>query len=216
MKRGFTLIELLGIIVVLGIIATIVTPVIQSTLAQNQESVYNTLVKQIEGNAKDYLEYNTDKLPQDEGDSVVVKLGEMKEAGFIQISIKNPKTDNIISNESYVTVTKKGNNYTFETTIHDLTDADEVVSGAPIISVLEDKENKVKKLNETISIGSTYKFDEKVTVDGTEDSDFSRQIIKDNKEVASIDTSVKGIYEIYYSKLKDGKLGITIRTIRVA
>lgn len=216
MKRGFTLIELLGIIVVLGIIATIVTPVIQSTLAQNQESVYNTLVKQIEGNAKDYLEYNTDKLPQDEGDSVVVKLGEMKEAGFIQISIKNPKTDNIISNESYVTVTKKGNNYTFETTIYDLTDADEVVSGAPIISVLEDKENKVKKLNETISIGSTYKFDEKVTVDGTEDSDFSRQIIKDNKEVASIDTSVKGIYEIYYSKLKDGKLGITIRTIRVA
>lgn len=216
MKRGFTLIELLGIIVVLGIIATIVTPVIQSTLAQNQESVYNTLVKQIEGNAKDYLEYNTDKLPQDEGDSVVVKLGEMKEAGFIQISIKNPKTDNIISNESYVTVTKKGNNYTFETTIYDLTDADEVVSGAPIISVLEDKENKVKKLNETISIGSTYKFDEKVTVDGTKDSDFSRQIIKDNKEVASIDTSVKGIYEIYYSKLKDGKLGITIRTIRVA
>lgn len=216
MKRGFTLIELLGIIVVLGIIATIVTPVIQSTLAQNQESVYNTLVKQIEGNAKDYLEYNTDKLPQDEGDSVVVKLGEMKEAGFIQISIKNPKTDNIISNESYVTVTKKGNNYTFGTTIYDLTDADEVVSGAPIISVLEDKENKVKKLNETISIGSTYKFDEKVTVDGTEDSDFSRQIIKDNKEVASIDTSVKGIYEIYYSKLKDGKLGIMIRTIRVA
>ena len=209
MKRGFTLIELLGIIVVLGIIATIVTPVIQSTLAQNQESVYNTLVKQIEGNAKDYLEYNTDKLPQDEGDSVIVKLGEMKEAGFIQISIKNPKTDNIISNESYVTVTKKGNNYTFETTIHDLTDADEVVSGAPSISV-------DKNANETISIGSTYKFDEKVTVDGTEDSDFSRQIIKDNKEVASIDTSVKGIYEIYYSKLKDGKLGITIRTIRVA
>lgn len=209
MKRGFTLIELLGIIVVLGIIATIVTPVIQSTLAQNQESVYNTLVKQIEGSAKDYLEYNTDKLPQDEGDSVNVKLGEMKEAGFIQISIKNPKTDNIISNESYVTVTKKGNNYTFETTIHDLTDADEVVSGAPSISV-------DKNANETISIGSTYKFDEKVTVDGTEDSDFSRQIIKDNKEVASIDTSVKGIYEIYYSKLKDGKLGITIRTIRVA
>lgn len=209
MKRGFTLIELLGIIVVLGIIATIVTPVIQSTLAQNQESVYNTLVKQIEGSAKDYLEYNTDKLPQDEGDSVIVKLGEMKEAGFIQISIKNPKTDNIISNESYVTVTKKGNNYTFETTIHDLTDADEVVSGAPSISV-------DKNANETISIGSTYKFDEKVTVDGTEDSDFSRQIIKDNKEVASIDTSVKGIYEIYYSKLKDGKLGITIRTIRVA
>ena len=200
MKRGFTLIELLGIIVVLGIIATIVTPVIQSTLAQNQESVYNTLVKQIEGNAKDYLEYNTDKLPQDEGDSVVVKLGEMKEAGFIQISIKNPKTDNIISNESYVTVTKKGNNYTFETTIHDLTDADEVVSGAPTIILAGSS-------NETITSGSNYNL-EKI-------DNVSRQIIFNGKEVSSIDTSVKGVYEVYYSKLENGKLGITIKTVKV-
>ncbi len=200
MKRGFTLIELLGIIVVLGIIATIVTPVIQSTLAQNQESVYNTLVKQIESNAKDYLEYNTDKLPQDEGDSVVVKLGEMKEAGFIQISIKNPKTDNIISNESYVTVTKKGNNYTFGTTIYDLTDADEVVSGAPTIILAGSS-------NETIASGSNYNL-EKI-------DNVSRQIIFNGKEVSSIDTSVKGVYEVYYSKLENGKLGITIKTVKV-
>ena len=200
MKRGFTLIELLGIIVVLGIIATIVTPVIQSTLAQNQESVYNTLVKQIEGNAKDYLEYNTDKLPQDEGDSVVVKLGEMKEAGFIQISIKNPKTDNIISNESYVTVTKKGNNYTFETTIHDLTDADEVVSGAPTIILAGSS-------NETIASGSNYNL-EKI-------DNVSRQIIFNGKEVSSIDTSAKGVYEVYYSKLENGQLGITIKSVKV-
>ena len=200
MKRGFTLIELLGIIVVLGIIATIVTPVIQSTLAQNQESVYNTLVKQIEGSTKDYLEYNTDKLPQDEGDSVIVKLGEMKEAGFIQISIKNPKTDNIISNESYVTVTKKGNNYTFETTIHDLTDADEVVSGAPTITLAGSS-------NETIASGSNYNL-EKI-------DNVSCQIIFNGKEVSSIDTSVKGVYEVYYSKLENGKLGITIKTVKV-
>lgn len=200
MKRGFTLIELLGIIVVLGIIATIVTPVIQSTLAQNQESVYNTLVKQIEGSAKDYLEYNTDKLPQDEGDSVVVKLGEMKEAGFIQISIKNPKTDNIISNESYVTVTKKGNNYTFGTTIYDLTDADEVVSGAPTIILAGSS-------NETIASGSNYNL-EKI-------DNVSRQIIFNGKEVSSIDTSVKGVYEVYYSRLENGKLGITIKTVKV-
>lgn len=204
MKRGFTLIELLGIIVVLGIIATIVTPVIQSTLAQNQESVYNTLVKQIEGNAKDYLEYNTDKLPQDEGYSTIVKLGEMKEAGFIQISIKNPKTDNIISNESYVTVTKKGNNYTFETTIHDLTDADEVVSGAPTITLSGSS-------NETIASGSNYDQEK----DLEKIDNVSRQIIFNGKEVSSIDTSVKGVYEVYYSRLENGKLGITIKTVKV-
>lgn len=209
MKRGFTLVELLGIIVVLGVIATIVTPVIQKTLSENKDSVYNSLMEQIKGDAKDYLSVNSKLLPENENDSIQVKIGDIKKSGLIQISIRNPKTDNIISNESYVTVTKKGNNYIYDVVIHDLTDADKVDREAPSISV-------DKNLNETISIGSTYKFDEKVTVDGTEDSDFSRQIIKDNKEVASIDTSVKGIYEIYYSKLKDGKLGITIRTIRVA
>lgn len=201
MKKGFTLIELLGIITVLGIIAVIVTPVIQGTLTENEEKVYNTLIKQIEGNAKDYLEMNTDKLPNEDGDSVQIKIGDIKSAGIMQINVKNPKTNNIISNESYVTITKEKNNYRYETTIFDLTDVSEVVSGAPII-ILEGSSN------ETISVGSSYDLESKNGV--------SRQIISDGKEVSSIDTLVKGVYEVYYSKLEDGKLGITVKTVKVS
>lgn len=201
MKRGFTLVELLGIIVVLGIIAVIVTPVIQSTLEQNEDTVYKTLMKQIEGNAKDYLAINTDKLPQNEGDKVLIKIGDIKTSGLIQINIKNPKTNNIISNESYVTVTKEGNNYRYETTIYDLTDASEVESGAPVITLTTSSQ-------ETVNVGSDYNLESIAGV--------SRQIITDGKEVSSIDTSVAGIYEIYYSKLENGKLGITIKTVKVA
>ena len=201
MKKGFTLIELLGIIVVLGIIATIVTPIIQNTLAENEDKVYNVLVKQIEGHAKDYLEMNTDKLPEEEGNSIQIKFGDIKAAGIMQINVKNPKTNNLISNESYVTVTKDKNNYRYETTIYDLTDVSEVVSGAPIIT-LEGSSN------ETISVGSIYELESK---DGV-----SRQIITNGKEVSSIDTSVKGVYEVYYSKLENGKLGITVKTVKVA
>ena len=201
MKKGFTLIELLGIIVVLGIIATIVTPVIQNTLAENEDKVYNVLVKQIEGYAKDYLEMNTDKLPEEDGNSVQVKFGDIKAAGVMQINVKNPKTNNLISNESYVTVTKDKNNYRYETTIYDLTDVSEVVSGAPTISLKTSS-------NETISVGSSYTLE---SIDGV-----SRQIISDGKEVSSIDTLVKGVYEVYYSKLENGKLGITVKTVKVA
>ncbi len=201
MKKGFTLIELLGIIVVLGIIATIVTPVIQNTLAENEDKVYNVLVKQIEGHAKDYLEMNTDKLPAEEGNSIQIKFGDIKAAGIMQINVKNPKTNNLISNESYVTVTKDKNNYRYETTIYDLTDVSEVVSGAPIITLAGSS-------NETISVGSIYELESK---DGV-----SRQIITNGKEVSSIDTSVKGVYEVYYSKLENGKLGITVKTVKVA
>ena len=201
MKKGFTLVELLGIIVVLGVIATIVTPVIQSTLTQNEEKVYNALIKQIEGNAKDYLEINTEKLPAEDGDKVQIKLGDIKTSGLMQISVKNPKTDNIISNESYVTVTREKNNYRYETTIYDLTDVSEVVSGAPTITLKTSS-------NETVSVGSSYTLE---TIDGV-----SRQIINNSKEVSSIDTLVKGVYEVYYSKLENGKLGITVKTVKVA
>lgn len=201
MRRGFTLVELLGIIVVLGIIATIVTPIIQSTLTENKNKVYNVLVKQIEGQAKDYLEMNIDKLPEEDGGSVQVKFGDIKVAGIMQLNVKNPKTNNLISNESYVTVTKDKNNFRYETTIYDLTDVSEVVSGAPTIILSSNS-------NETISIGSSYTLE---VVDNV-----SRQIINDGKEVSSIDTSVKGVYEVYYSKLEDGKLGITVKTIKVA
>mgnify|MGYP004539805677 CR=1 FL=1 len=201
MKKGFTLIELLGIIVVLGVIATIITPVIQSTLTENENKVYNVLVKQIEGNAKDYLEMNTDKLPEEDGNSVQIKFGDIKSAGIMQINIKNPKTNNIVSNESYVTVTKEKNNYRYETIIYDLTDVSEVVSGAPTISLETSS-------NETISVGSSYTLE---LIEGV-----SRQIINDGKEVSSIDTLVKGVYEVYYSKLENGKLGITVKTVKVA
>lgn len=201
MKRGFTLVELLGIITVLGIIAVIVTPVIQRTLEQNEDTIYKTLVKQIEGNAKDYLAINTNKLPQNEGDTVLIKIGDIKKEGIIQINIKNPKTNNIISNESYVKVTKESNNYYYETTIYDLTDASEVVSGAPIITLTTSS-------NETVNVGSNYNLE---SINGV-----SRQIVIDGKEVSSIDTSIAGIYEVYYSKLENGKLGITIKTVKVA
>ena len=201
MKKGFTLVELLGIIVVLGVIATIVTPVIQSTLTQNQDKVYNALIKQIEGNAKDYLEINTEKLPTADGDEIQIKLGDIKASGLMQINVKNPKTDNIVSNESYVTITRTKNNYRYETTIYDLTDVSEVVSGAPTITLKTSS-------NETVSVGSSYTLE---SIDGV-----SRQIINDGKEIGSIDTSVKGVYEVYYSKLENGKLGITVKTVKVA
>lgn len=201
MKRGFTLVELLGIIVVLGVIAVIVTPVIQNTLSQNTETVYNTLIRQIEGYAKDYMTVNTDKLPENDEDTVIVKIGEIKTAGLIQINIKNPKTNYIVSNESYVTVTKEGNNYRYDVCIYDLTDVSEVVAGAPII-------NLTTSSNENISIGSNYTLE---TIEGV-----SRQIISEGQEVMMIDTSISGVYEVYYSKLEDGKLGITVKTVKVS
>ena len=44
MTRGFTLIELLAVIVVLGLIAVVITPVITDTLNDSREDAYQKQV----------------------------------------------------------------------------------------------------------------------------------------------------------------------------
>ena len=46
MKKGFTLIELLGVIVILGILAVIAVPVIDSSINKNKENLYQTQIQQ--------------------------------------------------------------------------------------------------------------------------------------------------------------------------
>lgn len=196
-SKGFTLVELLAIVVILGVVATIITPVVQKSLKANEEKVYDILVEQIKGYTKDYLVKNTEKLPDNNGEVSTVKFIDLKKEGLLQINVVNPMTDNIISNESVVKVTKKNNNYTYEVVTYDLVDVDEVEEGAPTISLG----------SYTQECSATCELE---TIDGV-----SRQIIYEGEEISSIDLNNKGTYTVYYSKLQDGKLGISIKTVTV-
>ena len=46
-NKGFTLIELLGVVAVLGIIAIITVPVINRSLSQSKENLYDVQIEQI-------------------------------------------------------------------------------------------------------------------------------------------------------------------------
>lgn len=196
-NRGFTLVELVAVIVILGVIATIITPVIQKTLKANKENVYNIMVDQIKDYTKDYLAKNTNQLPDNEGEISTIKFVDLKKDGLLQINIVNPITNNIISNESIVKVTKKNNNYTYEVVTYDLVDVDKVESGAPIINLT----SYIQQCSTTCDLE---------TIDGV-----SRQIVYDGEEVGSINLNQKGIYTVYYSKLENDKLGISIKTVTV-
>lgn len=195
-SKGFTLVELLAILVVLAIVAVIITPVIQKSLKANKESLYNILIEQIEDYTKDYLAQNTNFLPEDNEISII-KFEDLKKSGLLQINVSNPITGNIISNQSIVKVTKKSNNYVYEVITHDLVDVDKVDAGAP-----------------TISLGS-YTQECTTTCNLESIENVSRQIIYDGKEVSSVDLNRKGIYTVYYSKLENDKLGISIKTVTV-
>lgn len=196
-NKGFTLVELLAILVILGVVATIITPVIQKSLKANKEKVYDILVDQIKDYTKDYLAKNTDELPDIEGETNSIKFIDLKKEGLLQINVVNPINDNIISDESVVKVTKKSNSYTYEVITYDLVDVDEVEEGAPTISL------------------SSYTQECSTTCELETIDDVSRQIIHDGQEVSSIDLNKKGLYTVYYSKLENDKLGISIKTVTV-
>lgn len=200
-KRGFTLVELLAVLVVLSVLAVIATPIVQTTLKNNRQKAYGVFVEQVKDYAKDYLYKNTELIP-DNNMTVNIDFETLKKDGLLQINVENPNTGNIVSNQSYVSVTGSGNNYDYDVKIYDLVDADEVEAGAPNITL---NGNQIVNL----STGDIY------NESGTTDENVSIQIIKDNKEVSSIDTSKKGTYTIYYSLEENNKLGISIRTVIV-
>lgn len=91
MKKGFTLIELLSVIIILGIIVAIVTPMISSQIELAQDEAYNLTVKTIEDAASKYgTKY---PLGYDE-DEKRMELSTLIDEGLInENDLINPKTD---------------------------------------------------------------------------------------------------------------------------
>ena len=58
MKNAFTLVELLGVIVILGIIAVLITPVISGTISENRTELSDTQKTLFVDAAKEYVAAN--------------------------------------------------------------------------------------------------------------------------------------------------------------
>lgn len=117
MKKGFTLIELLGVIAILGILATIAIPVVNYSISQNQDKLYNSQINQIIKGAEDYYATHLTELPQNDGDKKIKTITELQNAGNLELNIKNPKTNKTFKEETNdkasVIITKKNNNYKY-------------------------------------------------------------------------------------------------------
>lgn len=124
MKKGFTLVELLGVIVILGLIAMIAIPTINSALNSSREKAYNEQIKTIEDTARTYMSKNSLKLPdQLEGNKCSIRISTLQQAGLLDSDdIQNPmykegSTDEKENFENFngsVIITFTGNKYKYE------------------------------------------------------------------------------------------------------
>jgi len=114
MKRGFTLIELLGVIVILGLLAVIAIPIVDNSINKNKENLYHTQINQIIKGAEDYYATHLSELPKNNSDEKRLTIKTLQDEGYLDLNIKNPKTNEFFSPNTTIVITKKGENFKYK------------------------------------------------------------------------------------------------------
>ncbi|MBE6138203.1 MAG: type II secretion system protein [Firmicutes bacterium] len=110
MKRGFTLIELLAIMVVLGMIAVIAIPNIQTAFSKSKQNLLENQIKSIENVARSWGVKNTNKLD----DCYVLTLDELKRLGYLENQdVINPETKEELDGCIKITFDESINQYKY-------------------------------------------------------------------------------------------------------
>ena len=180
MKKGFTLVELIVVIVLLSLISIFTFPSINETLNERKEKLYNIQIENIKTSTENYINKNN---LFDGNDKVIVTLCQLKQEGFTDENIKDPRTGVLLSNDSKVIAEKDTNEYTFI-----LGDDNSTTCG------LEDD-----TLFEYVEVGSAY-------IEKMDESKYTITIYLDNNEVESIDTSRISTYIIKYASTDGTKI----------
>ena len=173
MKKGFTLVELIVVIVLLSLISIFTFPSINKVINERKEKLYNIQIENIKASAESYINKNN---LFSTNDKVIVTLCELKQSGFTDENIKDPRTGLLISDNSMVIALKNTNEYTF------MPGLDSTTSCSVNDSILY----------EYIEVGSEY-------ILKNDDSKYTITIYLNNEEVDSVDTSEINTYVIKYA-----------------
>lgn len=208
-SKGFTLVELMGVIVLLGILGVVIIPKIGNSLTNSKEVSYKAQVEQIKKATRDFFAENTELLEDDK--TVTIKLGVLKQKGYLPVDMKDPRNKKTISNESTIAVTENEGNYDIEVTIVDLESVTENLnSNAPIIVL---NGNYI----EYVEVDSFYNDKGALarTAGGREIYDLSVQIQYNGVEQSRLDTSQTRTYNVIYSATDSGVTSTATRTVIV-
>ena len=208
--KGFTLTELLGVIIVLGVIALITFPIINNTIKENKEKLYNTQLDEIKSSAEKWAYSNLNMLPSNENESITVTLLELKKAGFVPIDSRNPKTGELLPNDMAITITLKNNNYEIFVDGDSGSDlSNEFNENAPTIILNGNYINYVE-------INSSYeeKGAKAISKDGNEVV-VNITYQENGSEIGNIDVTKFSTYTVIYSATSNGYTSRITRTVVV-
>lgn len=114
-KTGFTLVELLGVIVILGIIGTLITPLVINLINEGKEDVNNMQIETVKRAAKNYANAHIYTL-KDCNNCVVAELTikDLKDEGYLEEKdVKDITSDKAISDSAKVQIRKDNGKYKY-------------------------------------------------------------------------------------------------------
>lgn len=213
MKRkinGFTLTELLAVIVILGVIALIVIPVIDRVNDRAREELYIVQKNNIINAAKNWSAKNFMLLPEDDGDSITITIGQLKLSSFLDKDITNPKSKLKFPNDMEITIKRVGLNYDYELLEETGSDDGNIYEDTPIITLNGQP-------HEIVEIHSNYVDKGAVAKDPTGSliEEYTTLIKSNNVTVDELDTTKYIQYKIIYTVEYNGKTSSAIRTVTV-
>lgn len=106
MKKGFTLIELLGVIALVGILSLVTVPIIDRTINQGRNNLYNIQKEQLIKALKNYYAEHVSELNALPNGKTCKTVYELKNIGYLPSTLKDPKTNKDLNTSLKVCVTK--------------------------------------------------------------------------------------------------------------
>lgn len=214
-KRGFTLIELLAVIAILGVIVSLVFPMVSSILDKTNNTVNDIQLKKILDAAYDYTLKETSLLPK-QNETRYITFGHLIKERLINYDIKNTINDKTYNDDLVISIKNTQNNYEIKTSKNSMlkgdylytiefepTDKDNYISKKPII---EFDEYDVSPIVISINVGDSYS-PLSYTATSSDNKDITSLVIENIKYksnvVNKINTFDAGIYYINYSVIDE-------------
>lgn len=210
-KKAFTLIEILCVVIIISILSIILIPIFASYVSKSRDSVYKNMVNKILNASVDWAVDNANLLP-DNDEEIKITLGILQSEGYITTDLNNPKTETLFPSDMKILIrykasnkeneklaySKYNGNYLFQVDVNSGTEIEKIKDDYNVIELAATKE-EVDAIIYQDKDGNNLSLKE-----------ISIQIVKNNLNVASIDTSKLGIYYIYYSYKNSDKTFIRV------
>ena len=111
MKKGFTLVELLAVITILGIIALIIVPTAENSNKKIKQKAYEEQKEALLISLQDYRTSHQEFFLTT--DTVEMTLIDLKNEGYVDYDIKNPKTGKCLDNTMTFKIKKVNKTYEY-------------------------------------------------------------------------------------------------------